>query len=77
MNDVKTVEKAKRELGLVDDQIAAWYTTGVNRPLHEHLGMTIEDYAKFLFDPGTWAKTYVSSIITNADGREVKPSELS
>lgn len=78
MNDTtKSIAVAKRTLGDIDDAIAVWYVSGVNKPLHEHLGMTIDDYAKFLFDPGAWAKAYVASVIVKADGREVKPSSLS
>lgn len=55
--------RAQIILEAVDEEIAEWFQTpGDKKMLFLHLGMTPEDYTKFLFSPKKWAIDYVKKL---------------
>ena len=56
--------RAKVILDAVDEELVSWMTRNNRQgtPVWEHLGMTPQEYGKFLFDPMAWARGYVVKI---------------
>lgn len=64
VNDVIDLNnRAQIILEAVDEEITNWFLmSGNKKMLHQHLGMSPEDYTKFLFAPKKWAIDYVKKL---------------
>ena len=60
INDVISLDnRAKIILEGIDDEITHWFLTPQEVPMWQYLGMSLEDYGQFLFNPRKWARNYV------------------